>query len=130
MERIIKMDEVLKHLSHKERHVSDLAAFLKNKCEKTPNYTLLLGAGCSVTSGVSTGVDLIKQWKNEIYSSENYDNLSEEDFWKEQFQWYDSRTLILLCFKRSMIYQGKDVFLLKMKLQGKILLSDMLILSS
>ena len=101
MERIIKMDEVLKHLSHKERHVSDLAAFLKNKCEKTPNYTLLLGAGCSVTSGVSTGVDLIKQWKNEIYSSENYDNLSEEDFWKEQFQWYDSRNPYSSLFQKK-----------------------------
>ena len=101
MERIIKMDEVLKHLSHKERHVSDLAAFLKNKCEKTPNYTLLLGAGCSVTSGVSTGVDLIKQWKNEIYSSENYENLSEEDFWKEQFQWYDSRNPYSSLFQKK-----------------------------
>ena len=53
------MEDVLKHLAHKERHVSDLASFLKNKCENTPNYTLLLGSGCSVTSGISTGANLV-----------------------------------------------------------------------
>ena len=50
MERVIKMDEVLKHLAHKERHIFDLASFLKNKCENTPNYTLLLGASNSSSS--------------------------------------------------------------------------------
>lgn len=101
MERVIKMDEVLKHLAHKERHIFDLASFLKNKCENTPNYTLLLGAGCSVTSGISTGVDLVNQWKKEIYDAEKEGNMTEEEFWKEQFQWYDPRNPYSSLFQKK-----------------------------
>lgn len=101
MERIIKMDDVLKHLAHKERHISDLAAFLKNKCENTPNYTLLLGSGCSVTSGISTGVNLVEKWKKEIYELEKEGNISEEDFWKDQFQWYDPRNPYSSLFQKK-----------------------------
>lgn len=101
MERKIKMDEVLKHLSHKERHISDLASFLKNKCEKTPNYTLFLGSGCSVTSGISTGMNLVNQWKQEIYNSKKEGDISEEDFWKDQFQWFDPRNPYSSLFQKK-----------------------------
>lgn len=87
MKNMIK--EVLEQLSHKERHVSDLADFLKNKCENTPNYTLLMGAGCSVTSGISTGADLVKRWKNDIYEKEKKEGETEDTFWSNQFRWYD-----------------------------------------
>lgn len=95
------MDDVLKHLAHKERHVSDLASFLKNKCENTPNYTLLLGSGCSVTSGISTGANLVMQWKKEIYDAEKKDGVTEEDFWKDQFQWYDPRNPYSSLFQKK-----------------------------
>ena len=78
MERNIKMDDVLKHLAHKERHISDLASFLKNKCENTPNYTLLLGAGCSVTSGINTVADLVNLWKKEIYETKKQVDISKD----------------------------------------------------
>ena len=95
------MDDVLKHLAHKERHVSDLASFLKNKCENTPNYTLLLGSGCSVTSGISTGANLVMQWKKEIYDAEKQDGMTEEEFWKDQFQWYDPRNPYSSLFQKK-----------------------------
>lgn len=101
MERNINMNEVLKHLSHKERHISDLASFLKNKCEDTPNYTLLLGSGCSVTSGISTGINLVNQWKQEIYESEKEGNVSEEEFWKNQFRWFDPRNPYSSLFQKK-----------------------------
>lgn len=101
MERKIQMNEVLKHLSHKERHISDLASFLKNKCENTPNYTLFLGSGCSVTSGISTGANLVSQWKQEIYNSEKEGDISEEEFWKEQFQWFDPRNPYSSLFQKK-----------------------------
>lgn len=101
MERNILMADVLKHLAHKERHVSDLASFLKNKCENTPNYTLLLGAGCSVTSGISTGAALVKQWKTEVYEAEKENGMSEEEFWKEQYQWYDPRNPYSSLFQKK-----------------------------
>lgn len=101
MERNIKMDDVLKHLAHKERHISDLASFLKNKCENTPNYTLLLGAGCSVTSGISTGADLVNLWKKEIYETEKQGDISEDEFWRDQFSWYDPRNPYSSLFQKK-----------------------------
>lgn len=93
--------DVLRQLSHKERHVTDLVAFLKNKCEKAPNYTLLMGAGCSVTSGISTGADLVKKWKNEIFEIEKKDGQPEEDFWKEQYSWYNPRNQYSSLFQKK-----------------------------
>lgn len=93
--------DVLKQLTHKERHVTDLVSFLKNKCEKTPNYTLLMGAGCSVTSGISTGADLVIKWKNEIFEIGKTDGQSEEDFWKEQYSWYNPRNQYSSLFQKK-----------------------------
>lgn len=93
--------DILKQLSHKERQVTDLIAFLKNKCESTPNYALLLGAGCSVTSGISTGVDLVRQWKDEIYKLNKKVGQLEEDFWKEQYSWYDPRNQYSSLFQKK-----------------------------
>ena len=39
--------DVLNQLSHKKRSENDLAQILGNMCDETPNYTFLLGAGCS-----------------------------------------------------------------------------------
>ena len=98
--------DVLRQLSHKERHVTDLVAFLKNKCEKAPNYTLLMGAGCSVTSGISTGADLVKKWKNEIFEIEKKDGQPEEDFWKEQYSWYNPRNQYSSLFQKDCLCNG------------------------
>lgn len=37
------MDNVLEQLGHKRRTVKDLAQFLENKCDETPNYTFCWG---------------------------------------------------------------------------------------
>lgn len=61
-------------LQHKQRTVKDLIRFIKNvsyrnadKHLPTPNFSILLGAGASVTSGIRSGQDLIMHWKTEIY---------------------------------------------------------------
>ncbi len=60
--------ELKNELSHKERSVSDLIDYIKTKIGgQNPNYSLLLGAGASYTSGINTGVDLINEWRKEIY---------------------------------------------------------------
>ncbi|WP_447509083.1 SIR2 family protein [Aeromonas hydrophila] len=64
----MKYEQLRNELSHKERSVSDLIDYIKTKVgEKNPNYSLLLGAGASFTSGINTGVDLINEWRKEIY---------------------------------------------------------------
>lgn len=95
------VDSTLRQLAHKKRTVKDLISFLSNKCEETSNYTLLIGAGCSVTSGIDSGGDLIKKWKKEIYESENTEGVSEDDFWKSQYEWYDSRNPYSSLFQKK-----------------------------
>ncbi|HDG9112570.1 TPA: hypothetical protein PBW14_005520, partial [Klebsiella pneumoniae] len=51
---------------HKIKSESELIFFIKNRIsDRIPNYSLLLGSGCSVTSDIGTGLDLVEQWKKE-----------------------------------------------------------------
>ena len=95
------VNNTLRQLSHKKRTVNDLVSFLSNKCEDSPNYSLLIGAGCSVTSGVDSGGALIKKWRKEIFEAENSNGLSEEEFWKNQYEWYDSRNPYSSLFQKK-----------------------------
>lgn len=69
--------------------MADLIRFIGNTTEaddkdaiKTPNYSLLLGAGASVTSGVRSGQTLVQEWKKEVYEELNQDeNVSLEEFY-------------------------------------------------
>ena len=68
----------LDDLIHKRRTVADLIRFIGNTAEsddkeaiKTPNYSILLGAGASVTSGVRSGQTLVNDWKKQVYEESN-----------------------------------------------------------
>jgi len=55
-------------LHHKIRTTSDLIRHIKTKEERSPaNYSLFLGAGASVTSGIKTASSLIEEWSIELY---------------------------------------------------------------
>lgn len=62
--------------------------------ENVPNYSLLLGAGASVTSGIKTGVDLVSMWRKEIYEkyipddSEYNEQKAKNYLIKEHSNWY------------------------------------------
>ena len=58
--------DMLFELKHKEKKISDIVRFLNIRCDDTPNYSLLIWAGCSVTSGIKSGSQLIDIWKNRI----------------------------------------------------------------
>lgn len=55
------------------------------KTTSTPNFTLFLGAGASVTSGVSHAGELIKQWRAAYSNMYPQKNIEEE-------YWYDKPT--------------------------------------
>ena len=91
-------------LQHKQRTIKDLIRFIKNvsyrnadKHLPTPNFSILLGAGASVTSGIRSGQDLIMQWKSDIYKDLNdVSTLSEQTaeqintyFDSTHMDWYD-----------------------------------------
>jgi hypothetical protein len=98
--------ELQQELRNKERSVTDLIRFVKTRADKNPNYSLFLGAGCSITSDVKSATELIKQWKKDIYISENdieiedYDENSVEDFFLKKM-WYDSRNPYSALFEKK-----------------------------
>ncbi|WP_336750018.1 SIR2 family protein [Pantoea vagans] len=51
----------------KRRTLIDLATYIKTKSGNSPNYSIFLGAGVSVTSGISSGIQLVEEWRKEIY---------------------------------------------------------------
>ena len=64
----------LKDLQHKKKTVVDLIRFIKNTTsdEKvTPNFSIFLGAGASVTSGIRSGQTLVNSWMEECVKFEN-----------------------------------------------------------
>lgn len=89
----------LEDLIHKKRTVTDLIRFIGNTAEsddkesiKTPNYSLLLGAGASVTSGVRSGQTLVWEWKKEVYEELNKnEEISLDDFFMpgKAPSWYE-----------------------------------------
>lgn len=79
---------ILKELSHKRRTISDLIRYIGNTSETSersglnaPNYSILLGSGASVTSGIRSGQNLISTWKNEVYQeSDKPSDMTLEEF--------------------------------------------------
>lgn len=73
----MNLDDLSRHLSHKRKTVSDLIRFIGNTADKsaengvkTHNYSILLDAGASVSSGIRSGQTLIKEWKKQIYDED------------------------------------------------------------
>lgn len=89
----------IEDLIHKKRTVADLIRFIGNTAEtddkdsvKTPNYSILLGAGASVTSGVRSGQTLVKEWKKEVFEeSEHNETMTIDDFFQpgNAPSWYE-----------------------------------------
>lgn len=66
----------------KYKHQKHLINILKNTQEHHPNFTVFLGAGASVTSGVDHAGKLIKEWRKV------YIDMYGEDSLKNQI-WFD-----------------------------------------
>lgn len=74
---------------------AELIFFIKNRIsDRIPNYSLLLGAGCSVTSDIGTGLDLVEKWKKEYFklkfNSEEFSNEKLNQHLETQTDWYMS----------------------------------------
>ncbi len=86
----------LEDIQHKNKSVAALIRYISNTVDsmhtKTPNYSILLGAGASVTSGISCGQTLTKEWKEEVWqedeSCDKYDT-ADEFFEVEKPRWFD-----------------------------------------
>jgi hypothetical protein len=63
------LENIQEELKSKERKVKDLIRYIKTRTDDNPNYSLLIGAGCSITSDIQSATSLIDIWKKEIYES-------------------------------------------------------------
>jgi len=57
----------LDQLSGKRRTYEDLSRFVGARASGAANYSLLLGAGCSVSSNVRSASALVEQWRKEVF---------------------------------------------------------------
>ena len=93
--------DLLFELRHKEKKVSDLVRFLNIRCDEIPNYSLLIGAGCSITSGIKSGSQLIDIWQKEIVDSvDDFDDEMDINKYLEKQNWYDERNPYSSLFER------------------------------
>lgn len=90
----------------KKRTVKDLADYINIRSGQTPNYSLFLGAGASVTSGIKTGYELVQEWRKEIFtrfSKEEYSTSDQAIEWlsKNHPDWYDKNNEYSSLFERK-----------------------------
>ncbi|MGF1758843.1 SIR2 family protein [Photobacterium sagamiensis] len=92
----VNIETLYKEIPHKGRTVEELITYITTKiCKTSANYSLLLGAGASVTSGIKSGQDLVEIWREEVYKRYNptsvYDKKSAVTyFYNTCANWYNS----------------------------------------
>jgi len=99
----------LTELIHKRKTIADLIRFIGNTTEsdengtiKTPNYSILLGSGASITSGIRSGQKLISDWKKQVYEECNTnEDLSIDDYFMpgNAPSWYEDSNAYSVLFE-------------------------------
>lgn len=118
-------DRARDELRFKERSLSDLARFIGTRNESTPNYSLLLGAGCSISSGIRPATELVKIWRREVIASlkpELADSDDEEmiDYLsRHHFSWYDKSKEYSSLFERRYDLQPQRRRFIENEVSGK-----------
>ena len=110
---------VEKELQNKKRSIKDLVNYVGKNPTSHPNYSIFLGAGASVSSGISSGGHLVHNWRKEIYeqyhgdyyeglASNHKENLEEEAkaraigyLISEQGHWYNPQNEYSSLFERK-----------------------------
>lgn len=101
----MKINDISSQLGGKRKTVKDLARFIKNRNDDNPNYTLFLGAGCSVTSGIRSASELIREWRTDLCKERGYhdeDPNKQINFLKaNESEWYDPSREYSSLFERK-----------------------------
>lgn len=72
--------------AHNKRSKEHLINLLKTRVDKSSQFALFLGAGASVTSGVSSASEMITRWRKKLYAS--YKGKLSYSNWLDSQEWY------------------------------------------
>lgn len=117
-------DNYLQQLSGKRRTYEDLSRFVGSRATGIANYTLLLGAGCSVSSNVRSGSSLIEQWRRDVFARIYPDELYEVDKaidWlsKNQASWYNAQREYSSLFEKNFDLPRQRRMFVEQEVAGK-----------
>lgn len=114
-------------LSHKTRTIKDLVRFIETReNEDTSNYSLLLGAGASRSSGISTASELIEKWKIELYERfeskpfKNSEKSIDEYFEKEHASWFNTLNPYSSLFEKKFDLPAQRRRFVEKEVSGKL----------
>lgn len=76
----IKFKDLIEgELQNKVRKVKDLVDYVGKTPPSHPNYSIFLGAGASIASGIKTGGNLVDEWRKETYEKDGLDYYADLD---------------------------------------------------
>lgn len=120
-------------LQHKIRKVSDLVRFIANTSVESvtdgdgrkignPNFSILLGAGASISSGIQSGGQLVEKWKREAYEDfegEKEDCSVDDYFRLHKPEWYDDSNPYSSLFEHRYDLQRQRRIFVEKEVAGK-----------
>ena len=63
----MNVSELRKKFPNKEKTISEISLLVQTRSEDQANFSLLLGSGASVTSGIRSGKTLVEHWSQALY---------------------------------------------------------------
>lgn len=123
----MNLNDLKSQLATKRRTVDDLARFISTRTDNNPNYTLLLGAGCSVSSGIRSAAELCEEWRKHLYLSLIGDKAKagasveeQREFLKtKEGSWYDPNREYSSLFEKKYDMQRQRRMFVEMEVSGK-----------
>jgi hypothetical protein len=115
----------LDQLNGKRRTYEDLSRFVGARAGGMANYSLLLGAGCSVSSNVRSASALVEQWRREIFQrlfpSDSYTaDAAIEYLTKNHAVWYNPQREYSSLFEKNFDLPRQRRMFVEQEVAGKI----------
>ena len=117
----MNINDLEKQLFNKKRTIDDLANVISLRTDQNPNYSILLGAGCSVSSGIRSATDLINEWRDEYCRHKEAKNIEEQKAYlkKHHPDWYDSNREYSSLFEKKYDLQRHRRMFVETEVCGK-----------
>lgn len=109
----IKFKDLIEgELQNKVRKVKDLVDYVGKTAPSHPNYSIFLGAGASVASGIKTGGNLVNEWRKETYEKDGLDYYSDLDMYglEEREERARERAIDYLIKKHGVWYNPQNEY--------------------